>query len=112
MGAWGLEPWDNDGAADFFGELWEGTPIVDRVIAALDGEDSEAALAALWLCSEICRNYVWPIQRLAETIEHAIAAANRLLAGEDDEGLLELYDDETATARVVQCRDALLSRER
>jgi hypothetical protein len=31
MGAWGKLPWDNDGTADWFGELFEKTKLAERV---------------------------------------------------------------------------------
>lgn len=102
MGAWGREPWDNDSAADWFGDLWEDVPIVDRVLSALDGPEGEEALAAVWLCTELCRVYVWPIDRYGETLDHAIAAADRLLARKDANRLLDLWDDVGASEVTVQ----------
>jgi len=34
MGAWRKDPWDSDEAADWFGDFWEGTPVVDRRLTA------------------------------------------------------------------------------
>lgn len=93
MGAWGQEPWDNDTAGDFFGDLWEGTPVADRVLDALRSGDGEVMVAALWLCSELCRVYVWPIERYDETLSAGITAADLVLAREDDDGLLDLWDE-------------------
>ena len=35
MGAWGKLPWDNDGAADWFGDLFDKTKLAKEVEAAL-----------------------------------------------------------------------------
>lgn len=99
MGAWGLDPWDNDTAADWFGDLWTDTPMVDRVLDALRQGD-ESTVAALWVCSQFCRVYVWPIDRIDETVEAAIAAAEQILAGEDEEGLVEMWDDPAFNAQI------------
>ena len=112
MGAWGKDPWDSDEAADWFGDLWEGTPVVDRVLTALTSGDGEAMQAALWLCTELCRVYVWPIDRYDETLAAAIAAADTLLAGEDDEGLLELWEDDPEIRGRIEAHRAVLVARR
>lgn len=110
MGAWGMDPWDNDTAADFFGDLWQDTPVIDRVLETLRGEGDESTVAALWLCSELCRVYVWPIERLDETLDAAIAAAERILAGEDEEGLVEMWDDPDFTAQIEGFLETMRAR--
>lgn len=115
MGVWGEEPWDNDSAADFFGGLWDGTPIVDRVHEALRSDDGEEVVGALWLCSELTRVYVWPIARLDETLALAVAAADLILSGEDDSDYLDRWEeagDEGATrVRIQALRDVLAARQ-
>lgn len=110
MGAWGMDPWDNDGAADFFGDLWSGTTVVDDVLAALTNDGDERTVAALWLCSQLCRVYVWPIDRYDETLDAGVAAANRILSGEDEDGMIEMWDDEAFTAQIEGLRDILAAR--
>jgi hypothetical protein len=112
MGAWGMDPWDNDTAADWFGDLWDGTSMVDRVLAVLRADGDEATVAALWFCSELCRVYVWPIDRYDETLDAAIAAADRILAGEDEEGLVEMWEDDPAfVAQIEGFRATLAARK-
>ncbi len=113
MGAWGDQPWDNDDAADFFGDLWEDTPIVDRVIAGLTSGTSSVVVAASWLLLGIGRVYVWPVDRLDEALTAAIDALEVILTGEDEEGYLALWDDDPAVAaRLRGYRDELISRLR
>lgn len=65
MGVWGHQPWENDGAADFFAEL---LPVAfhDRVMAALrlpdlDSGDWEEVWAAAWVVHALAHSgYVWP----------------------------------------------------
>jgi Domain of unknown function (DUF4259) len=111
MGAWGPEPWDNDDAADWFGDLFETVPIVDKVLEGLSDESGSVNVAAIWMCVVLCRVYVWDIDRMDETLEAAINAADRILAGEDEERLLELWDNEPSQiARIQGYRDELASR--
>lgn len=110
MGAWGLDPWDNDTAADWFADLWRDSPVVDRVLEALRQDGDESTVAALWLCSELCRVYIWPIDRLDETVEAAIAAAERILAGEDEEGLVEMWDDPDFNAQIEELLETMRAR--
>ncbi len=65
MGVWGEQPWDNDGAADFFGELLPEA-FHDRVMAALslpdlDGGEWQEVWAAAWTVHALAHSgYVWP----------------------------------------------------
>jgi hypothetical protein len=112
VGAWGPEPWDNDDAADWFGDLFETLPIVDLVLEGLSPESGSAVnVAALWMCVDLCRVYVWDIDRYDETIATAIKTADRILAREDDERFLELWDDDPSQiARIQSYRERLADR--
>ena len=66
MGAWGVEPWDNDTAADWFGELFESLD-VDKIQRAIeDEEDYDTIRAACFVLATLGRVYVWPADRLDE----------------------------------------------
>jgi hypothetical protein len=110
VGTWGEEPWDNDVAADWFGNLWEAVPIVENVLAGLNDENGDVAVAALWMCTQLCRVYVWPIDRMDETLSAAVAAADRILAGEDENGWVELWGNAAMTARIEGYRTELIER--
>ena len=113
MGAWGKEPWDNDTAADWFFGLWEGTSIAERVQAGLASGSSEEIVAALWVAAELCRVYVWPHESLSQTVELAVTAADRILAGEDEDSYLELWEgDEEVVAQMQGLRATLADRRR
>ena len=78
MGAWGNLPWDNDGAADWFGDLFDKTKLAQEVEATLklDTEDShEEIRAAASLLLFLGRVYVWPVHDLDR---HLALAADRL----------------------------------
>lgn len=78
MGAWGKLPWDNDGAADWFGVLFEKTKLAKQVedTLRLDVEDShEEIRAAASVLLFLGRNYIWPVNDLDR---HLTLAADRL----------------------------------
>lgn len=66
MGAWGFEPWDNDGAADWFGDFMERVDVtyiiktVNRVSESEDDYDEIRAVA--YILQALGKNYIWPIE--------------------------------------------------
>jgi hypothetical protein len=78
MGCWGKLPWDNDKAADWFGNFFDKTKLAKQVEDALklDAEDShEEIRAAACVLLFLGRIYVWPIRDLDR---HLALAADRL----------------------------------
>ena len=78
MGTWGHLPWDNDSAADWFGDTFDKTKLAQRVEEALklnvddSADEIRAAAAVVLLLGHI---YVWPIKDLDR---HLALAADRL----------------------------------
>ncbi|MEO0459364.1 MAG: hypothetical protein AAF219_00885 [Myxococcota bacterium] len=86
MGMWGLDPWDNDAAADWFGDLMDTTQLRRHWLSAIEGDaedDPERVRAAVWLFLQLGRVYVWPIDHLESDLELAIRAAERLKSNEE-----------------------------
>src|SRR5438876_396260 len=78
MGAWGKLPWDNDGAADWFDDLFEKTKLAKQVedTLKLDVEDShEEIRAAASVLLSLGHVYIWPVHDLNR---HLTLAAARL----------------------------------
>ena len=78
MGAWGKLPWDNDGAADWFGDLFDKTKLAKQVedTLKLDAEEShEEIRAAASVLLFLGRVYIWPVHDLDR---HLALAAERL----------------------------------
>jgi hypothetical protein len=78
MGAWDKLPWDNDKAADWFGDLFDETQLAARVeeTLKLDANNShEKIRAAASVLLFLGRVYIWPIQDLNR---HLALAADRL----------------------------------
>jgi hypothetical protein len=77
MGHWGYLPWDNDSAADWFGDLFDETKLANRVEATLkldpkESPDKIRAAAAVVLL--MGHTYVWP----NELDQHLALASDRL----------------------------------
>jgi len=92
MGAWGMSPWDNDAAADWFGDLLEELPLAQRVESTLKldaAEHHEEIRAAAALLIMLGRTYIWPIDDLDRHLQLAIERLEELrplygeLGGED-----------------------------
>jgi hypothetical protein len=78
MGTWGHLPWDNDSAADWFGDTFEKTRLAQRVEEALKlsvDDSAEEIRAAAAIVLMLGRVYVWPIKDLDR---HLALAADRL----------------------------------
>lgn len=76
MGAWDLSPWGNDGAADWFGELFDALPLAQRIDSTLrlDAQQHhEEVRAAAAMLIMLGRAYMWPIDVLDEHLQLAIA---------------------------------------
>ncbi len=80
MGAWDKFPWDNDGAADWFADLFEKTQLAKQVedTLKLQVEDShEEIRAAASVVLFLGRTYIWPVHDLDR---HLTLAADQLEA--------------------------------
>jgi hypothetical protein len=63
MGSWGIKPYENDSAADWFGDLWEEFPLPSKVeeTLKLDVDDShEEIRAAAHVVLQLGDTYIWP----------------------------------------------------
>jgi len=78
MGTWDKLPWDNDGAADWFDDLFDKTKLAKHVEDTLkldvanSYQEIRAAAAVLLFLG---RDYIWPVQDLDR---HLLLAADKL----------------------------------
>ena len=78
MGAWGKLPWENDGAADWFDDLFKKTKLAKHVEDTLklsvenSHEEIRAAASVLVFLGHV---YIWPVDDLDR---HLTLAADRL----------------------------------
>ena len=85
MGAWGTAAWDNDGAADWFGDMFDATDLAKYVEETLRrdvDEYHEDVRAAASLLVALGRVYIWPINDLDNHLALAIAKLEETRASE------------------------------
>jgi hypothetical protein len=93
MGMWALEPWDNDAAADWYGDLMDKTKLRDEWLKGINEDPAESpdivrAAGALFVM--LGRVYVWPIKSFDADLENAIAALSKVAACEEYQEVPEL----------------------
>jgi hypothetical protein len=98
MGCWGVKPFENDGAADWFGDLWDELAVPKKVeeTLKLDVQDfHEEIRAAAYVLLQLGDTYRWPVH---EIDRHCELAAKRL------EEMLnsEIYEGEEIQAQIKQ----------
>ncbi len=84
MGMWALEPWDNDQAADWFGDFMDKTRFRQAWLEGINADPvdgAEVVRAAASLFVMLGRVYVWPIQAYDEDLELTIARLSAVVAG-------------------------------
>lgn len=115
MGAWGVQPWDNDGAADWFVDFF-GDLDIEALRAAFKHYDAwDEIRAACYVLQTLGRVYVWPPRHhdaLKELLEMGINHLDTMLhppsKGWD---FLELWgSDPEVIASVQQQLDELRAR--
>jgi hypothetical protein len=76
MGAWGAAAWDNDGAADWFGDMFDATGLASYVEKTLKKKDVEEYFeeirAAAYVLVTLGRVYIWPVDVLEKHLKLAI----------------------------------------
>ena len=75
MGAWGIDPWENDGAAGWFYSLFSQSGIASCVEATLrlePLEHHEEIRAASFVVAALGRPFVWPIEQLPSILARAV----------------------------------------
>lgn len=105
MGAWGVQPWECDAAADWFAEIFEQTALAQRIEQALQldiDDHHEEIRAAAYLLRLLGRTYIWPVH---EIDRHRKLAADRLQAVLDS-GVLDDYHEfvEAVRSEIAELR--------
>jgi hypothetical protein len=76
MGAWAKNPWDNDSAADWFGDMFDATGLAKYVEETLERDAEvhhESIRAAAYMLVALGRVYIWPIYDLDNQLALAIS---------------------------------------
>lgn len=109
MGAWGNQPWDNDGAADWFAEVFQGIDIDGHIDEALKYDDDyDRIRAAGYLLAVLGHSTVWPgdLERLDDHLERAIELLSEMADPESE--FLELWEDEPDVLEAVRAEIVVL----
>jgi hypothetical protein len=105
MGAWGTAAWDNDDAADWFGDLFAATKLAQRVEKALKAKDVEEYAgkirAAAYMLVALGRVYIWPVDDLDRHLRLAIEKLEAISKLDDYEG------DQSIAAEIAELRSRL-----
>ena len=102
MGAWGHAPWDDDSAADWFGDFFDEFPITSKVEQALNLDPDECAAeirAAAAMLIMLGRTYIWPIDDIDRHLRLAITQMEKVRAA---------YAEEPEFASAVDAEIAIL----
>lgn len=90
MGAWGTAAWDNDGAADWYGNLFQVTKLAARVEKTLKKKDVEEYYeeirAAAYVLVALGQVYIWPVDLLDQHLRLAIKRLEEIKMLEELEG--------------------------
>ena len=81
MGTWAFAPWDNDEAADWYGDLMDQTALRAAWLQGIREDPSESpgvVRAAAGLFVMLGRVYIWPIGTFDQDLEEAIAALSKV----------------------------------
>ena len=114
MGAWGKKPWDNDIAADWFGNMMDATGLAEYVEKTLRQEldqddpgfaadEIRAAVAVLMLLGRI---YVWPGDVLENHLKLAISRMEEILPLDNSIGIQKELREEVSVLKARLDRKA------
>lgn len=95
MGMWAYAPWDNDGAADWYGDLMERTQLREAWLEGIGQDPSESpdiVRAAVALFVMLGRVYMWPITTFDEDLERAITGLSRVAESDEYRDVPQLIE--------------------
>ena len=105
MGTWGTAAWDNDDAADWFGNLFAATKLAARVEKTLKKKDVQEYAgeirAAAYMLVALGRVYIWPVEDLDRHLKLAIKKLEAIHALDD------YQDDPTIASEIAELRSRL-----
>jgi hypothetical protein len=106
MGCWGVKPYQNDAAADWFGDLWDEFPLPKKVEETLNlavAEYHEEIRTDAHVLLQLGVTYIWPV---GDIDRHCTLAASKL------EELLGsgIYEDAEFQSEIRSEIDILRSR--
>jgi len=104
---WDLKPWDNDGAADWYGDLMDSTQLRKAWLKGINDDPSdspEVVRAAAGLFVMLGRIYIWPIDDYDADLDLAIRQLKKVAENEEYKELPELLEQINAEVIELQSR--------
>ena len=95
MGTWASKPWDNDSAADWYGDLMDHCKVRDEWLKGINTnieDEPETVRAAIGLFIFLGRVYIWPIKEYDKDLALAIDKCGELLKNEQLKESQEIID--------------------
>jgi hypothetical protein len=105
MSAWAAAAWDNDSAADWFGDMFDATGLAKYVEETLERDVQEyhdEIRAAAYMVVALGRVYIWPINDLDDHLALAISKLEEIRALEiyqEAPDFMKAIDEEIAVLR-------------
>ena len=92
---WDFKPWDNDGAADWYGDLMDETNIRSAWLKGINEdpiESPDVVRAAAGLFVMLGRVYIWPIDNYDKDLDVAIKQLKKVSENDEYKEIPELMD--------------------
>ena len=107
MGAWGVSAFDNDSAADWFGDLWDEVPLPTKIGEMLeievDEDNHEEIRAAVHVLVQLGVVYIWPVGLIDPHCKLAIQRLKEIQS-------IEIFEDEEFQTQIQSEIDLLQGR--
>lgn len=120
MGAWDVQPWDNDEAADWFGDFFAGVNFDERLDAVFDDSnvdyETDQVRAACYILQVLGRIYVWQgdVNRLGSHLDRGIRHLQRMVDPADEicQELQEMWGDDSEVFDSIKAQISELQARR
>ena len=92
---WDFKPWDNDGAADWYGDLMDDTQLRKSWLTGINEDpvnSPDIVRAATGLFIMLGRVYIWPIDEYDNDLELSINQLKRVSENEEYKEIPELIE--------------------
>lgn len=107
MGSWGVLPWDNDAAADWFSETMQESKlalIIERTLNLNVEENADEIRAAASMLVLLGRTYVWPVKKLESNLNLAIKKLTEISQVYDFENEEEYSNEVKSEIEILKSR--------
>ena len=107
MGTWDSGAWENDSAADWFGDMFDATGLAKYVEETLNGDTEEfheEIRAAAYILVSLGKTFIWPIDDLDNHLALAISKLEQIKELEVYQSAPDVIDQIGAEIAVLKSR--------